>query len=423
MEIEYKQEGSIFRIDVICSPKEVEQELDEVAKVIRPHVAPAGFRKNSAPLNVIKRYYRKHCLAEAATKLVFEASQHCLKQKQFRNALNPQLGPDSRPTETKKHAGDFRLDGTFYCQLELEVPPALTPVGYHDIEVKVPIASMQSWLDRHLREKQIQYGSQTEVERPIAMSDWISIDYAVMDKTENANILSTEESYVFVVGSNTFTSDVETALIGKSKNDEIFVTNAFGSNHEKHAGQVLPINIKIRQVYDTQQAPLDDALAHILGAESLDAYIELQKQVWKRDYEKPVEAQIYSVILDKLLELNPFEVPQSWIDNEYQLTWRRMGLSEAPVDRKMRQAVTEIAEKTVKTAYLLDKIYEQEPDIVLTPEEVRQGFATNAEQQSMMIDDLIEKLRINGQYDAFIAYMEHTKTMKYLLQQAKIQEA
>lgn len=168
--------------------------------------------------------------------------------------------------------------------------------------------------------------------------------------------------------------------------------------------------------------PADDALAKILGFDTLDDYISSQRDIWNSDFEKPVKTQVLSAVMDAIISLNPFEVPVAWVAAEYEVSLRKFGFKEPPNDPKVIEAVKEIATKSVRTAYLLDLIYAKEKDIHLTPGEVQKSIDEYALNANMTLEQAIKQLRVRNEYDGFITFLEQNKTLNFLVENANIKE-
>lgn len=422
MKIDYEKENTNFVVGVLFEKSEVDQQLNEVAKKIRPQVAPPGFRKNTAPIDVIRKIYRKHILAEASTRLLFSGCQEILKTSDLRNALNPQLLSEYRPKEGKEYAGDYRLDGSFFFKVAVEAPPPLDPQGYLGVEISVPIATFDSWLSHRLLEHQITFGHRTPVDRPAERGDFLKVDFqAEVDGVPLEG--GAETDYLLHLGSQQFPAEFEEAFIGRTTAEKFQVVGQFEANSSKPAisGKTCVFQVVLKEVAEVDPHPLDDGLAVLMGFESWPALIETYKDMWHQDFEKPVRAQIYNSIMLKLLDLNPFEVPNIWVDHEEQNLIRRLNVKNF-TEPSIRDAIRTMAEKSVRTSYLLDKIYEKEKAIHFTPEEFKSVLEEDALKHGATASDWVSEMKKQGIYEGFVAFAEQQKISNWLISQAKITE-
>ena len=405
------------------SKTEVDRELDAIALRIKPQVAPKGFRKNHAPLDVIKKLYHKVILAEASTKLVLDGSQEILRRPELQNSVNPQLLPEFRPTESRPYAGEFHLDGTFLFKVKVELPPQIEVKGYRGIEVAGAPPTFEYWVTKQLAAEQVKYGSRVAVARPAAMSDYVSVDFQAFVAGEPLEH-GTETDFQLLLGGGTFPTEFEQAFVGQSAGGEIKFSCQFpeGYSNPVFAGQAVTFQGKLNEVLEIRPHPANDQLAALLGFETLDALREYQKETWNQEFEKSARANTYNVILDKLLEANPFVAPEVWVDGEYQNVLRRLSLQQAPTDPAMVASLRELATRSVKSAYLLDKIYEKERSCNLTPAEFKELLEDEAKKQNLTTDELLEQLRKRQQYEGVVAFYEHSKAVDFLIENAVYRE-
>jgi FKBP-type peptidyl-prolyl cis-trans isomerase (trigger factor) len=146
------------------------------------------------------------------------------------------------------------------------------------------------------------------------------------------------------------------------------------------------------------------------------------EEMWKNEFEKPLKSQLFNSIMDKIIEDNPFHVPESWVTQEMDLTLKRIGMEQIPTDPTMLESIRNISERSVRIAFLLDKVYEKEQDIHLTSDELEKLAENEGAPHNMSGLEWLDQMRQRGQYEAYVAYQEQQKTIAFLIESAEVED-
>src|SRR4030066_1078493 len=141
--------------------------------------------------------------------------------------------------------------------------------------------------------------------------------------------------------------------------------------YQKWAGKTLSFQVKIKEIKEKILPPLDDEFAKDLGDYS--SFEELKAKLKgeiEKEKELALERQLKDRVLDQLLEANPFEVPESLVEEQAKamvsdtklrlaaqgVVLKNMGVSE----EKLQEDYQAMAQKPVRTFLILEKIAGQE---------------------------------------------------------------
>jgi len=136
-------------------------------------------------------------------------------------------------------------------------------------------------------------------------------------------------------------------------------------------------------------------------------------------------------IMHKLIDLNPFEVPQRLVNYEIQEmlkqteeNLKRSGLSFESAGINLEELVEknkEVAVKRVKGDFLLKKIAEIE-EIKIADEDIQRGYQRIADQYRMTLDEVKKYFKRREEILPFMNELHNEKILNFLREQAKFIE-
>lgn len=398
---------------------EVDRETNAVLLSLKSHVDVPGFRKGAAPIDVIRARFRTNVLASTAEKLVYQGTADALKTKKLKNVSNPELLPAFRTTEKKSHLGYFGLDGTFTFAVSVELPPDIDVKDYTGVTINVPstATTFNNWFEARQKNGQFMYGTKLSVNRPVQQNDELIADFEGFVAGEPLEG-GKEENFRVVVGSGGMPDAFEKAFIGKSIGEEFSVSVSFPADYanEALAGKICDFKCKINEVNEVIPHEINDDFARLHGHNSLEEMKAKSHESWQAEYAQPMRAQLFNSIMEKVLISNPFDPPSAWVDKEVEMTLGRLNARGLRGNANAMTALRKLSERTVKIAFILDKIYEKETAIHLSPTEFMAiAEAAAKEHGGMSGADFIQKLKDENRYEGFVVLQEQERVIDFLI--------
>ena len=422
MKIEVMEEvGNRCIINIEIPATDVEREKDFLAKEIQPKAEVKGFRVGNAPLAMVKSKYRIHLLNEISRKLIVRGSSEALKREELRNSCAPELLEEFRMSDKKKYAGVFQLDGVFSFSISVEMPPKIELKDYKGIEVDIETKDFELWFKKEIVSQQNLYGEKEAVQRPAVFGDELFVNFSC---SVDAVSLPSEENYRLVIGSNDFSEDFENAFIGRAPGEKFSITIPFAEDDPKteFAGKTCAFECELKELFELVPHELDDELAQMLSYSDVDDMMESYQKKWEEEYSEQLKARLYNAIMDQLLEIHPFDPPEAWVQAEVPRTVQRLGISNMESSEALLDGLRSVSERTVKIAYLVDKIYEAEPELHISAEELQQNAMEEAKKMQISVEELNSKLKEQGTYEGFVRFYEQQKVVNFLIDNAKTKE-
>jgi trigger factor len=248
--------------------EELKPSLDQAYKKIAQQIQVPGFRRGKIPAAIIdQRVGRGAVLDEAVNSALPALYMQALQE----NDLNPLSQPEIDVTK-------FDDGQVLEFTAELDVVPEIEVPEYEGIEVTVDDATVADEdVEEQVEALRARFGTLTDVERPAADGDFVTIDLAASQNGE-----AIEEAQAtglsYQVGKETMLEGLDEALVGMSAGDaKTFTTQLVGG---ELAGQDVDVEVRVSAVKEQELPDLDDEFAQT--ASEFDTVEELRADLVER---------------------------------------------------------------------------------------------------------------------------------------------
>ena len=398
--------------------KKAYQQLNRTAKV-------RGFRPGKVPLAILKRQYADQVHHEVGLELVNETLMEALEQTEIEV-----VGQSDLDREPLREGEPFRYS------FIVEVRPEVVVNDYQKIPAQrkqLVVNEEEVDTELELRRQANSYLKSLDEPRPIQQGDHAVLDFKAF--AEGKPVPDGEaKGFHLEVGGNRFNPDFETKLIGASKGEqrEIEVTFPPDYGNKNLAGKKATIQVVIQDIKEQGLPELDDEFAKNLG--DFDNFEDLRtavRQELESKKEQQVDAEVWTQILDELISRNPFDVPQSMVEQElqrmldtirYRLSAQNLTLEQAGMDEEtFKERNREAAERRVRTTIFLEKIAHQE-SLEIGDEEVDLGLHTSAKDMNQSYEQVRDFYKNNNLMEPYKRQLMEEKVIKFLRDHADVTE-
>jgi trigger factor len=414
------------KISVEIPEDHVTKEVDSFYKDLGKKAKIKGFRPGKVPRNILERYFKDHVKAEVIQKLIEESYPKALSETDLQPVSPPVIDP-----------GEFEGGKSFQYSAVIEIKPDIKLEGYTGLKIE---GKKQELKDEEVEERlkalqNLHANLKTISEaRPIQAGDYVILDY---EASMGGKPLEGGKAIDFTVevGSGQFIPAFEEKLIGLMLEVEREMEVSFPEDYgyQKWAGKTISFHVKIKEIKEKILPPLDDEFAKDLGDySSLEELKAKLKGEIEREKELALERQLKDKVVDQLLEANPFEVPESLVEEQTKalVSDTRLRLAAQGVDlknlgvseEKLRGDYRTTAQKQVKAFLILEKIAGQE-GIAVTDEEVDARLGEVSERTHQKFDVVKRYYEKNGLLPEVKAGIIRDKTLSFLLEKANIHYA
>ncbi len=346
------------RLEVELPPERVKAVLEGVYKDLRRRVKIKGFRVGKAPLDLVKNLYRDLAHQEAVSKLIEETLPQALSEGGIKPLVTPQV-----------EVGSFSPESPFTYKATVEVRPKVELRSYKGLKLRVkkPSDVTEEDVQREL-ERMREYAAQmrpVEDRDEVQRGDWVLVDFEALDGDRPVRE-GKVENHLFEVGSGSMIPGFEEGIIGAKVGEQRELLLRMPEDHPREdlAGKEILFRVRVKEIRTKVLPPLDDEFARDLGYEDLKSLKAKVKEELERRRSEQERAALRQAALERLLEENPFEAPPTLVEQRAAELFRRLeersGSIPADKEAEVLEQCRRIAEREIKTAYLVEEIAKAE---------------------------------------------------------------
>ncbi len=392
---EIKQLSSCRKeLNIVMTKDALQPIREEEIRKIRKSAQFPGFRKGKAPLNMITRSY-----AQAIETYTMEtALQNALEEAVEKNDIYIVGMPDPKKV-------DFSEDGDLQMTIEVDTYPEVELKKYKDLEfVKDKYTIDDSFIEAQVERARKEKAVRTEVETAVADGNIVSIDMEELDENEKPIKGKKYSDISVVVGEGRFDPELEKQLVGLKKGGVNKIEKIYPDDfpQKEMAGKVERYNITVKKTEEEELPALDDAFAQQVNpkVKTLDELKEVIKEGVRNEYDREAENRLNQDISQKLIEENPFDLPQALIDNYLDNLIRDAKKRDKVANEAtLREYYKNDAVNNMKWYYIQDQIAKDENIVVdesdideflakIENEEVQKIYKENAGLLDQLKDDI-----------------------------------
>ena len=346
------------------------------------------------------------------------------------DAVEKKVSCDFQPLSIRERSRSIRIS----FSATVETKPEIEPKDYLELQLdKEAPAVMDEALNKRLDDLRNMYSTLEEIQedKPVAESDFVTIDFqGSVDGKELDSMKA--ENYVLEIGSQRFIPGFEDKLIGLKKGDDKEFKITFPENYNANdlAGKEAVFKVKVKELKQKRIPELDDNfLKNFEKYETIDDLKNNLRQALEEENKLRVDQEFRRKLIDKLLENNLFEVPETLVERQLYLmmmnTQRRMAYNgmdpqkAAEFAYRMRDTMKVEAEKQVNTSLLLEAIAKKE-SIKADEEDIQKRFEDMASRYAQDVESVRKSYEKEDMMDGLKAEIVEQKTLDFIEAGAKI---
>ena len=374
----------------------VEQALNDYRAVLskfKNYVAVPGFRKGKAPMSMVENLFFDKAKESYLNEKMYEYYEEALKLSELKPLYDP------IPLEMNWSKGE-----DLTAKFRLEIAPQVNVTNYSGIEIEHNhIEFSEKMLEYAIKGMLENVSEEKDIEGPIEKGDLITIEISWLDNEE-----AEPEQRKVEVGNNGFGDMFNEDVLGKSITDVVQTTIEI--NEPKQNVRVLIEGISRKVLPE-----LTDELAKDFDYESVADMREKVGAELKKNVEADNQRYKEISLLDKLFELNKFDVPPTSVFSySLQLAEPYAKMSnKKPED--FARFFMEKADRDIKTFYLINDLIEK-LNIESTEEDKDELLKTYADSMAMTLEEYREKNPDVTNNDEFVYSVKERKLIKHLLE-------
>ncbi len=428
MEIAVEELSELTRKVTVTVPAEaVRKELDKAYSKLKKDVHLKGFRKGKAPMSILEKNFGDRVRAEVAEKLVQDTYFDAVEEKKLDVVVHPEI------KETT-----FADDGTFVYTALVDVKPVFEISEYKGLEIEKPaIKVTDADIDRRIEELRRKHAvlRTAPEDHVVAEDDIVTVDFQGFHNEKPMKQVH-NENYSIDVGAKRLGAEFEEQLLGLKKGESALYETTFPGDYANPvmAGKTIEFKVDVKEIKERVKPALDDEFAKDVD-EKYSTLAELRAGIaeeLRQQQEAVFEGTLTDRLMQKLIDMNPFPVPERAVAYEVQEMikqteerLKRNGLSLETAGIKVEELAKqnrELAEKRVRGDFLLKKIAELE-EIKLADEDLERGYERIASQYRMSVPEVKQYFQRREEILPFVAELLNEKILRFLLDAATVTEA
>jgi len=391
----------------------------------------SGFRKGKAPKSLVEKRFGSVIADETRDAVIPRLYRQAMLQEQL-TAVAVVGVNDVR----------FAKGEGASMRVTVDVPPDFKLPKYLGIPVKAVRAkvtdavvedSYQRFLDRMSRFEDV-------AGRPVRKGDLVLLDHVGTCGGKPLGELSTEcrdlgdgRDVWVLVDEPEYLPGFSAGLTGLQTGESKTITVNFPADYhvKSVAGQSTSYEVTVKQLREKHPPEVNADFLKMVGVESVDALRarfreELERAAQERDLGNRREQ-----VVRYLLAETHFDVPQSVVEQEIQMTVRAMvqrivaqgGTREQVAEHRasIMDSATRTSNERVKLGYVLARIAAEEK-VVVSEEEVGRRIEAMAQRYGMSPGELRGQIEKRNGMEGFEAEIQEEKAMALLVESAKITE-
>jgi trigger factor len=394
------------RLDITYDSEAVQMAFDKATTAIGRQVTIKGFRRGRAPKAVVENFCRDEIRKGASSLLSQEGYLHAV----YENNLSPMSKPDVKDAM-------FHMDGTFSCSVFIEVRPDVKPAGYIGLKLDRPEVDQEAIAERlleGLKEKFTRMEDGTEA----APGSMVTVDYRV---SAGDDVLTDMKGQAFMIapdGGSPLGKDLTGMAVGDVRDDKMTLPDDL----EAHGGEEASVRIELKRVQNPVR-PSDEELAVAAAGEdsTIGSYDDLMGKVRQHaafEASKQIRQKLEAQVVEQLLDMHEFEVPEQWINDEVTYLMSQMNVQNP--DEQVQKAMRDLAEKNVRRTFIMDAIYDAERQLHVQPEDIKQFIAAEAARLGIPEIALRRKIIKQNMMEQVAGSLKNRKIMDFLIAGAHI---
>lgn len=414
------------KVTITLPAKTVRKALDKSYGKLKKEVNLKGFRRGKVPMAVLEKNFGKQVQAEVGEQLVQETYFDAIEKEGIDPVVHPEIADV-----------DFPDDGTFVYVAMVAVKPEIDLQGHKGLEIDKPVTDVsEAEIDEKIEELRRSNAAlrSADDDHGIEMDDIAIVDFQGFHEGKAMKEVHNED-YSVDVGTKRLGEEFEEKMLGLKKGETTLYEIDFPSDYPNPVlgGKTVEFKVDVKDIKVRVKPDLDDEFAKDIDAahETLD---DLRKAVaadLKKQKEDTLEGDLNDAIMNKLIELNEFEIPERLVAYEIQeminqteenLKRANMTLESAGI--KMEELVEQnrpVAEKRVRGDFLLKKIAEIE-EIKLAEEDIERGYERIAQEYNMTVPEVKGYFKRREEVLPFLNELLNEKILQFLRDEANYTE-
>ncbi|MCQ2107597.1 MAG: trigger factor [Fibrobacter sp.] len=340
MTVEIKETSATVRTLEITIPQaDLTAPFEKKLSQYKKQVTLKGFRQGQVPKAMILKQFGESIRHEAVDEIVNK-----IVTEELKKANIIPVGPMKVVDFKDDKASDIAL------KVEVEMDPVIDIKGYADTGVTVPDAAITEAEVEDEYNRLMQMWSKDEhVDRAAAKGDVVVGNYIEVIIDGEKQELPENKEFRSLLGESAspgFDAGLVDAKAGETK--EINFQYPEDHKEERYRGKTAQFKVEITDVRAIVPPTMDDAFLEQVGVKSVEELKQNLSDSLANQKENLVKNKAVNEAIDKIIEANPFEVPQARVYDLIRWSMNRNAQSEKDMVEPTEEQIKALAPEAIK---------------------------------------------------------------------------
>lgn len=371
-----------------------------------------GFRQGKAPAAMVRKRFGEAIRQEAIEALLNEAYREAIEREGLKLATQPHVH------DVKSEPGQ-PLEFELHCEVRPELTLEKTD-GFAIERREAPVndETINEQLEK-LREQKADWAP--VLDEKAAPGDMVSVALSTAD--ENGELPPGRE-YKLVMGGGQAIAGIEElvmeAMPGETLERPVRWPEDFPD--ESQRGTTKLVRVTVNDIKRKALPALDDAFARELGDfDTIDALKEAVRSDMSDHARREADSEVRGQLMEKIIDANPFEVPQSWVRQLVESYAQMYQVPEAERER-FAQEFQAMAERQVRRDLVVETLAEREK-LTATAAEVDTRIEELAKAQNADPSQVYAQLQKSGRLAEVERELTESRVFAWLLERNPVTAA
>lgn len=288
----------------------VSQSIGKAVDDIQKTAEIKGFRKGKVPVNLVKKFFINDVRKKALESLVQETYQKAAAESKLQIVSYPNIEP----------VGSFDDGQDFSFEATVDVNPEVEIKGYKGLELQIEKAKLLD-IDQQIEQTRKNFlrnaGSLQGVDdrNEVEKEDFLTLDYRLLQAGALIPGQERRGARLALDGSNL--SEVEAGLVGARVGETKTFQVTFPETHPEAElkGKTVDFEATVQKIETLKLPELDEEFVGKFGFKAIEDFEKSLRETVESQAKKTRLAVLKDALVEKILEQNPFEVPESLVDS------------------------------------------------------------------------------------------------------------
>ena len=344
-----EQTGISRRLQISVPTETVASYEDQAARKYASQVTLPGFRAGKAPPSMVRKKFAEAIRQEAIELVINEAFKEAVDRENLKLASQP-------------HVHDLKAEPGKPLEFELhcELRPELTLNKLEGFALSRRESQVTDALvDEQIEKMREQKGDWAPVEGKPSPGDMVNV---LLSTAEADGSMPEGRDYRLVLGGGQAIAGIEELIMEAAPGETVERAVRWPDDFpdETQRGTTKNARVVVKDVKRKALPALDDAFAREVGDfDTVDALRAAVRTDMGEHSRREADADLRGQIIDKIVEANPFEVPNSWVNQLIDGYMKMYGVPD-PEKQRFAQEFRPMAERQVRRDLIIDTTAQRE---------------------------------------------------------------